>query len=89
MATTQELLGANKALLRQRMAELRAAIAAVKAASAPLQEQLDVAIAEHNAAGIRVTELAAQVDSIEQPLLHELKTELAEVARAESAVKAA
>lgn len=89
MATTQELLGANKMLLRQRMAELRVAIDAVKTASAPVQAQLDAAIVEHNKAGARVTELAGQIDAIEQPLLHDLKTELAEVARAESGVKAA
>lgn len=87
MSTTQELLGANKALLRQRMVELRDKIAAIKSASAPLQVQLDAAIEEHNAAGVKVAGLATQVDAIEQPSLHQLKTELAEVARAEAAIK--
>lgn len=89
MTTTQDLLTGQKAALRVRMAELRADIDAVKAQSASLQEQLDAAIREHNAAGDKVNELAAQVDAIEQPTLHQLKTELGEVARAESAIKGA
>lgn len=87
MTTTQELLAGQKAVLRARMAELRAEIEAIKQQAAPLQADLDAAIAVHNAAGATVTELAAQVDAIEQPVLATLKNELAEVARAEIAIK--
>lgn len=86
MPSTQELLAGQKAQLRTRMTELRVQINAVKLGSAPLQAELDTAIAAHNAAGAQVNELAAQVDAIEQPTLRQLKTELAEVARAESAI---
>jgi hypothetical protein len=89
MATTQELLAGQKAALRVRMAELRDQIDVVKAGSATKQVQLDAAIAEHNAAGAKVAQLAAEVDAAEQPLLHQLKTELGEVACAESAIKGA
>jgi chromosome segregation ATPase len=87
MTTTQELLAGQKSALRVRMAELRDEVAVIKLKSAPLQAQLDAAILEHNAAGEKVAELAAQVDAIEQPALHELKSELADVARAETAIK--
>jgi chromosome segregation ATPase len=87
MPTTQELLSATKSQLRARMAELRAEIDSVKSTSAPLQSQLDAAIAQQNALDAIIADLAAQIDAIEQPKLHALKTELAEVARAEIAIK--
>jgi t-SNARE complex subunit (syntaxin) len=87
MSTTKQLLAAQKDLLRARMAELRAEIAPLLEQATPLQAQLDDAIARQNAAGIEVAQLAAQIDSIQQPGLHDLKQELAEIARAESAIK--
>lgn len=87
MSTTQELLSAQKALLRTRMTELRAEIAGVKSQSAPLQSQLDAKIAEQNALDATIADLAKQIDAIEQPKLHALKMELSEVAQAEGAIK--
>jgi hypothetical protein len=86
MPTTKELLVQQKALLRERMVELRAEIAPLIDQAAQLQAQLDAAIERQNAVGIEVAELAAQIDAIQQPRLHELKLELGEVARAESAI---
>jgi chromosome segregation ATPase len=86
MSTTQELLTAQKAQLRIRMAELRAEIAGVMAID--LRAELDAAIAQQNALDATIAELAKQIDTLEQPKLHALKTELADVARAEIAIKA-
>jgi len=69
------------------MEDVRAKIASVKAQSAPVQAELDEAIAEQNALDARIAALAAQVDGIEQPHLHALKMELSALAQAESAIK--
>lgn len=87
MSTTQELLANQKALLRARMAELRAEIESVKAPAASLQQQLDAAISQQNALDATIADLSAQIDAILQPKLHALKMELSEVARAEGAIK--
>jgi chromosome segregation ATPase len=85
MSTTQMLLAQNKALLRQRMTELRGEIAALMAKSAPAQARLDSSIEAQNKYDQIIADLAAEVDTIEQPHLHALKMELAAVARAEIA----
>lgn len=87
MSTTQELLAGQKALLRARMVELRADIAALMAPTADLKVQRDAAIAEQNALDTTIADLTAQIDAIEQPRLYELKMELSEVAQAESKIK--
>jgi len=87
MSDTKTLLAAQKQLLRTRMAELRAEIDAVKAPAVPIYAELDAVIAQHQALGVRMQELTDQANAIEQPKLHALKMELAEVARAESALK--
>ena len=87
MSDTKTLLAQQKQLLRVRMAELRVEIDALKAKTAPIYAELDGVIAQHQALGARMQELTAQANAIEQPQLHALKMELAEVARAESAIK--
>lgn len=87
MNTTNNMLAEQKAALRARMAELRTEIESVKAISASKQAELDGAIAEQNALDAKVATLAAEVDAIEQPRLHELKMELGLVAQAESAIR--
>ncbi len=87
MSDTKTLLAQQKQLLRTRMAELRADIDVIKAQSAPIYKEMDAAIAEHQALGARIHALTDQANAIEQPRLHALKMELAEVARAESAIK--
>lgn len=87
MSTTQQLLAGQKALLRARMAELRSDIAALMAPAADLKAQRDAAIAEQNALDACIAGLTAEIDAIEQPRLYLLKMELAEVARAEGAIK--
>ncbi len=88
MSTTKDLLLNQRELLRTRMAELRTDIEAVKAPAVPIYAEMDALIVQHNAMGARIAELTAQANAIEQPRLHELKMELAEVARAEDAVRA-
>lgn len=87
MSDTKTLLAQQKQLLRTRMAELRADIDVIKAQSAPIYKEMDAAIAEHQVLGARIQVLTDQANAIEQPRLHALKMELAEVARAESAIK--
>lgn len=87
MATTQELLAESKAQLRGQMTKLRAAIDHVLSESAPVRERLAAKVAQQNALDAEIADLAAQAEAIEQPRLHELKTELADVARAESAIR--
>ena len=87
MSDTKTLLAQQKQLLRTRMAELRADIDVIKAQSAPIYKEMDAAIAEHQVLGAHIQALTDQANAIEQPRLHALKMELAEVARAESAIK--
>ena len=86
MALKDELL-AMQQKLRDQMTTLRAEIESVKAPAVPVYSDLDAAIVQHNALGARIQELTAQANAIEQPKLHGLKMELAQVARTEDAIR--
>lgn len=85
---TKELLQQTKALHRTRMGEIRADIDALKSQTAAANAELDVMVAEHAALGERIAQKTAEINAIEQPRLFQLKQELADVARAEKAIKA-
>lgn len=80
-------LSAAKEILRARMAELREEIAAVMAPTAAKRVELEALVQKQNELSEAIATLSAEIDAAEQPKLHELKQELAEVARAEIAIK--
>lgn len=87
MSTTKDLMRQTQTQLRERMAELRTEIEAVKAPAVPLYAEMDALIVQHNTIGARIAELTDQANTLEQPRLHALKMELGDVARAEDAIR--
>lgn len=79
-------LQSTQAKLRARMAELRAEIEAVKAPAAPKWIEVDQLIVQQQEIGARIQALTDEANGLEQPKLHELKMELAQVARTEIAI---
>lgn len=87
MATTRDLLIQQRKLLRTRMTELRSAIDKVMTPVLPIYAEIDKLLVEQGELGIKISSLTIQANELEQPKLHDLKTELAVVARAEDAVR--
>lgn len=87
MSDTKTLLAQQKQLLRNRMAELRGEIDAIKSKTEDLRKTREAKVQEQLALDAEIEALTAQINAAEQPRLHELKQELAEIARAESAIK--
>lgn len=87
MSDTKTLLAQQKQLLRTRMAELRGEIDAIKSKTNGLRKTREAKVREQLALDAEIEALTAQINAAEQPRLHELKQELAEIARAESAIK--
>lgn len=87
MSTTTELLQQHKKLLDNRMTELRAEIAALQhqsAAKRSARDALNTKIAEMMATRDRLVD---EINAIEQPRLHDLKSELSRVASAVGAIR--
>lgn len=85
MALKDELQALQEKL-REQMKALRKQIEEVKAPAVPIYAELELVVAEHNELGARIRELTDQANAIEQPKLHELKMELAQVARTDNAI---
>lgn len=85
MALKDELQALQERL-RDQMKALREQIEEVKAPAVPIYSELELVVVEHNELGARIRELTDRANAIEQPKLHELKMELAQVARTDNAI---
>lgn len=86
MSDTKELLQQTRNALRKDMASVRKRIDAVLKEAKPIEDELDSLVAKQVELNALIEAKSQELNKAREPELHDLKMELASIARADAAL---